>query len=75
MFLLVTRYTSINFYIPLPSLSKESAGLGMSLDSGPTGGAKYTSAGEIAHQLTVNTALSEDLSLVTMVGEHLESHL
>lgn len=71
MFLLVTRYTSIHFYIPLPSPSKDYAGLVMSLGSGPTGGAKYTSAGEIAHQLTVNTALSEDLSLFTMVGDHL----
>lgn len=71
VFLLVTRYTSIHFYIPLPSPSKESAGLSMSLGSGPIGGAKYTSAGEFVHQLTVHADLSEDLSLVTMVGDHL----
>lgn len=43
----------------------------MSLGSGPTGGAKYTSAGEIAHQLTVHAVLSEDVSLVIMVKDHL----
>lgn len=69
MFLLVTRNTrntSIHFHIPLPSPFRDTAGPGMFLVSGPIGGAKYTEEGaeEIAHQLTVNSALAEDPSLV-----------